>query len=423
MTPPDERLIERFERAWQGDDPPDLAAFAANASPAAARELVLIDLEYRWRNYQKAASDWLGPDLPPAVEEYARRFPHLQLDDELLAEEYRARHVWGDRPPRAAYTDRSPALADRLTAIDAELLRELAPPARSPNVITPPPPADVIAVSGYTIGSVIASGATGTVYAATSDAGEAVAVKAIHPHLLADADARGRFDREARLLLEVRHPNVVRVLAAERSGRRAVIVMDRVPGTDLARRVTASGPLPVAEACAVLAQAADGLAHLHARGIAHRDVSPSNLMLDDAGRVTLIDLGLAKRVGTVDNTSGSGSHSSWVTPEGNALFGTPDYVAPETVRDCTAAGPPADVYGLGAVGVFLLTGSPPFPAGGPLEKLFQHLSAPPPDLSALRPDAPPALRSALERCLAKSPEDRPPAAELAALFDHLRQPG
>jgi serine/threonine protein kinase len=414
MTPAGEQLVARFERAWRAGDPPDLAAFAASAPAPALRELVLLDLEYRWRGYRAAAADWLGPDLPPAVEEYARRFPRLDLDDELVAEEYRARAAWGDRPAAADYLARfpdRPALPARLAAVDAELLREQ-PPLAGP-VPAPAPEAGGGGSAGYAVGRVIAAGATGTVYAATSPAGGEVAVKVIHPHLLADPEARGRFDREARLLGGVAHPNVVRVVAAERAGGRAVLVLEYVAGTDLARLVRRAGPLPVAAARDVLAQAADGLAHLHARGVAHRDVAPSNVMLDAAGRVRLVDLGLAKRVGAADDPPPAGSHSSWVTPEGNVLFGTPDYVAPETVRDCVAAGPPADVYGLGAVGVFLLTGSPPFPAGTPLETLFHHLTTPPPDVAAGRPDVPPGLADLLARCLAKDPARRPPAAAVA----------
>ena len=140
-------------------------------------------------------------------------------------------------------------------------------------------------------------------------------------------------------------------------------------------------------------------------------------MLSPDGRVRLIDFGLAKRAAHQSGGSApGGSHSSWVTPSGVTLFGTPDYVAPETIRDNAAANPAADVYGLGGVAYFLLTGSPPFPAGSPLEKLFRHLAAAPPDVGLLCPDAPPALRAAVARCLAKSPGDRPTAAELAALF-------
>lgn len=415
MTPADERLIQQFERAWTDGQPPELGPFAAAAAdPATVRELVLVDLEFRWRQYREAASDWLGPDLPPPVEEYARHLPRLGLTDDVIAEEYRARHAWGDQPEVAVFVDRfpdRPALPARLAEVAAELLRERTAQAPAAQPAAPVPPESVV-VDGYAVGDVIAAGATGTVYSAISESGDPAAVKVIHPHMLADADARGRFDREARLLLEVRHPNVVRVLAVGRSGGRAVIVMERVSGTDLARRVRRSGPLPLRQACAVLAQAAAGLAHLHARGIAHRDVSPSNILLDDNGRATLLDLGLAKRVEASGGSAGEVSHSSWVTPEGNALFGTPDYVAPETIRDCTAAGPPADVYGLGGVGVFLLTAAPPFPAGTPLEKLFQHLTAPPPDMG-LRAGVPDAMTELLTRCLAKHVTDRPPAEEVA----------
>ncbi|MBY0456945.1 MAG: serine/threonine protein kinase, partial [Gemmataceae bacterium] len=342
-------------------------------------------------------------------EDYCRRFPELPLDDELVTEEYRARHLWGDRPAHDDYQRRFPGrdgLPAKLADIDAELLREADRSDPSAPSAPTPAPGHPTRVGAFTLASVIAAGASGVVFAATAPDGQPVAAKVIHPHLLADAESRNRFDREARLLLDLRHPNVVRVLAVERGA----LVMERVPGADLARRVRQSGPLPAAEAVGVLGQLAEGLAYLHARGIVHRDVSPSNAMLDPDGRVRLIDLGLAKRFESFSAPTPSGSPSSWVTPEGNALFGTPDCVAPETIRDCTSAGPAADVYGLGCVGVLLLTGQPPFPASTPLEALFRHLAAPPPDLSA----HPPALTRSLLRCLAKRPEDRPTAGELAA---------
>jgi eukaryotic-like serine/threonine-protein kinase len=269
--------------------------------------------------------------------------------------------------------------------------------------------------------SAIAAGATGTVFEAlNSKTGQPVAIKVIHQYLLADAEARSRFDREARLLMELNHPNIVRLLAVERISQRLAVVMERIPGSDLARYIRASGPLSARAAISVLHQLSTGLLALHLEGIAHRDVSPSNIMLTPDGHVQLIDLGLAKRF-LGQTTNAMGSPSSWVTPEGNALFGTPDYVAPETIRDCTSASLPADVYGLGAVAYFILTGSPPFPTGTPLEKLFQHLSATPSNLQMLRPDLLPRMADMLQRCLAKSPEHRPTSAELLQFYAEVEQ--
>jgi len=429
VTPSGEQRVQDFERAWRGGEPPAVGEFAAGADAETVRELVALDLEYRWRRHGAAAGDWLGPERPPAVEGYARQLAGLDVSDELIAEEYRARRTWGDRPGAAEYRARfpdRPHLPAGLARTDAELAREAnaAPPPVGGRPAPDAPAAPATRIGPYRVGEKIAGGATGTVYAAThAGTGGAAAVKVIHPHLLADAEARNRFDREARLLVGLDHPNVVRALAVEQVRGRSAVVMERVEGTDLGARVRGAGPMPVPAAAAVLAQMSEGLAYLHACGVAHRDVSPSNAMLSPDGRVRLIDFGLAKRAAHQSGGSApGGSPSSWVTPSGVALFGTPDYVAPEAIRDNAAASPAADVYGLGGVAYFLLTGSPPFPAGSPLEKLFRHLAAAPPDVGLRCPDAPPALRTAVARCLAKSPGDRPTAAELAALFRQFGGP-
>jgi hypothetical protein len=127
VTPEDEQLLDQFEKAWQTDQTPALELIASRVAPDTLRELVLLDLEYRWRSYQESTSDWLGPDQPPSVEEYVAQYPALALDDELIAEEYRARQTWGDRPSPEDYLQRfadRPHLPELLEEIEAELIRE-----------------------------------------------------------------------------------------------------------------------------------------------------------------------------------------------------------------------------------------------------------------------------------------------------------
>jgi len=159
-----------------------------------------------------------------------------------------------------------------------------------------------------------------------------------------------------------------------------------------------AGALPAPRAAALLADVAAALDALHARGLVHRDVKPSNVLLDANGRAQLADFGLA-------------TASDWtrLTRDG-ALVGTPHYVAPELVAGETATSA-SDVYSLGCVGYHCLTGAPPFAGRRLLQVGFAHLSEEPPP-----PDLPPALAEACLAPLAKEPPDRPPTATAYALL-------
>ena len=161
------------------------------------------------------------------------------------------------------------------------------------------------------------------------------------------------------------------------------------------------GPLPVAEACEVIRQAALGLQHLHEHGLVHRDVKPSNLMLTPAGQVKVLDLGLARHL----HEPGAGARITW---QGQFL-GTLDYVAPEQCSDPHAVDIRADVYGLGCTLYELLTGQPPFARPGyesVFKKMKAHVEMPVPPIQERRPDIPEDLALILERMLAKDREGR-----------------
>ncbi|MCI0464492.1 MAG: SUMF1/EgtB/PvdO family nonheme iron enzyme, partial [Gemmataceae bacterium] len=179
---------------------------------------------------------------------------------------------------------------------------------------------------------------------------------------------------------------------------------------DLAGLVARHGPLPVERACGYARQAALGLQHAHEKGLVHRDVKPSNLMVTPRHVVKILDLGLARlSLGTEGGSGGSA-----LTQEG-ALMGTPDYLAPEQARDAHVVDGRADLYSLGCTLYFLLTGRPPFPGGSLAHKLLRHQQDEPPAPEAARADLPPALVAVLRRLLAKRPEDRyARAADVAA---------
>ena len=169
--------------------------------------------------------------------------------------------------------------------------------------------------------------------------------------------------------------------------------MEFVEGTGLDALVSQRGPLPVAEACEVVRQAALGLQHLHEHGLVHRDVKPSNLMLTPSGLVKVLDLGLArhgKRVGSGRTRSRAGQ-----------FLGTLDYMAPEQCDDCHTVDIRATLS-LGCTLYHLLAGGPPFAAcSSPYKKLKAHVEAPAPPIREQRPDIPDQVAAALERMLAK----------------------
>jgi serine/threonine protein kinase len=234
-----------------------------------------------------------------------------------------------------------------------------------------------------------------------------VAVKVLPPQPNS-SDSLRRFQREAQAIAMLDHPNIVRAFDVDREGALHFLVMEFIDGTSLQYLVDARGPLPVERAVNYVAQAALGLQHAHENGLVHRDVKPSNLMLDWAGTVKLLDLGLARFAKSAD--TGSGSHDS------QAVIGTADYLAPEQVHS-SAVDIRADVYALGAVAYFLLNGKPPFDGGDVNQKLTRHHTEVPRRLNELRSDVPARLADVVARMLAKEPAGRPstPARVIAEL--------
>ena len=181
-----------------------------------------------------------------------------------------------------------------------------------------------------------------------------VAIKVLPTGLADSASTLERFRREARLAAALDHPNIVRTHDIDHDGPRPFLVMEYVNGRSFQEIVAARGPLPYLRAAHYVAQTALGLEHAHERGLVHRDVKPSNVLLDRDGVVKLLDLGLARfyEDNTDDLTQKYGGHKN--------VLGTADYVAPEQALDSHAADIRADVYSLGCTFYFLLTGAPPF---------------------------------------------------------------
>jgi eukaryotic-like serine/threonine-protein kinase len=220
-----------------------------------------------------------------------------------------------------------------------------------------------------------------------------VALKILHEHYVADADYVERFRREARAVAQLAHPNIVTVIDRGEEGGRQFIVFEYVDGENLKQVITHEGPLPVRETVELALQIARALGYAHERGIVHRDVKPQNVILNEDGRAKVTDFGIARSV-DVDGVTQTG-----------AVLGTSDYIAPEQAQGLPVDAQ-TDVYSLGVVLYELLTGELPFRGEGFVAVAMQHVNEPPPNVLERRGDVPPRLALAIERAMAKSPEDR-----------------
>ncbi|AVT39969.1 serine/threonine-protein kinase [Plantactinospora sp. BB1] len=252
----------------------------------------------------------------------------------------------------------------------------------------------------YLLGNRVATGGMGDVWSATDTLlKRRVAVKVLLPALVSDTEFITRFRTEARLMAALRHPGIVGVYDygedAVVDGRRVdYLVMEFIDGMSLAKRIKAVGRLGVAETLSVLTQAAQALHVAHQASIVHRDVKPSNLLVQPDGSVVLVDFGVARSANVTSITAS------------NIVLGSAHYMAPEQIagRPVSAA---TDVYALGGVAYCCLTGRPPFTGGNPLHIVTQHLQEAPP---ALPPDVPAPVAMLVNRALAKEPADRYPSA-------------
>ncbi|HVS39028.1 MAG TPA: serine/threonine-protein kinase, partial [Gemmataceae bacterium] len=272
-------------------------------------------------------------------------------------------------------------------------------------------------LGSYVLMEKVGEGGMGAVFKARNwKLGQIVALKLIRPERLGSADAVKRFRREIRAAAQLDHPNIVRALDADEVGGTHLFVMEYVDGTPLNQVVKERGPLPAAEACAHIRQAALGLHHAQERGLVHRDVKPHNLLLARDGVVKILDMGLARMA-----ADPAAAESTMLTQEGQVM-GTPDYMAPEQSLDAHRADIRSDLYSLGCTLYFLLAGQPPFPGGSLTHKLMAHQLSEPEPIEARRADAPAAVAALVRRLMAKDPARRfqTPADLAAALQDLLR---
>ncbi len=248
----------------------------------------------------------------------------------------------------------------------------------------------------------IGSGGMGTVYRARHRRmNRQVAVKVLHQTTARNDHMLQRFQREAYAAARLTHPNIVTAYDADDQNGQLFLVMEYVEGEDLASIVERDGPMNVAKAVNCVVQAAQGLHYAHSQGVVHRDVKPSNLLLDRAGVLKILDMGLARMEERPSDSLGSGG----LTGE-HELLGTVDYMSPEQADDSKQVNERADVYSLGCTLFYLLTGRSPFYRPTILKTLLAHRTAPIPRAKEIAPQIPDDLDTLLVEMLAKDPQDR-----------------
>ncbi len=246
----------------------------------------------------------------------------------------------------------------------------------------------------YELSEVLGQGGMATVYRGYDPLmGREVAVKVLIPILAHDEVFRSRFETEIRAISQLEHPAIVPIYDAGEEEGHLYLVM-RLMEDNLRDRLRRQGTLSYSEALHILRRVGSALHAAHQAGIIHRDVKPSNVLFDRYGVAYLTDFGIARLASMSETLTGS------------QLMGTPAYMSPEQIEGRKDIDHRADIYALGILLFHMLAGRPPFQGDSPSRVMFLHLTEPPPDLREFRPDAPEALQQALQKALAKQPEER-----------------
>ncbi|GIW89112.1 MAG: hypothetical protein KatS3mg108_3436 [Isosphaeraceae bacterium] len=270
-------------------------------------------------------------------------------------------------------------------------------------------------LGSFRIEGELGAGAMGVVYRATYlKTNQPAAVKVIHLGQLGRGNADQRFDREAEILKQFRHPNIVRLLAYGRSKGTPYIGMEFIDGRTLEAILLREEIIDWVDVIRYGIQICEALQYAHERGVVHRDLKPSNLMITSSGQVKLTDFGIAK---DLDATALTAT---------NRTLGTAAYMAPEQIRGHREITHKTDLYALGCVLYQMLTGKPPFQGSGTIALMNAHLNAPPPRPSEKMPRIPRALDDLVVSLMAKSVTERPWDAQavaqtLKSIEDQLRR--
>lgn len=373
-----------------------------NAQRALLFELAALELEYHWKQHRTA-----GRATAAAVAQEFTELCDHDLRCALVAEEYRARWRFGDRPRLDEF---GAEYRELLAAVDQELRAEFGP--RLSSAATEPrgstqiqfDPRAPLSAADYLVQRFLGAGSLGRVYVARQHSLQrSVALKFLRKSYLRNAAAVERFLQEARLAGRLRHPGIISVHGLGRTrGGSYFLAMDLITGGPL-QSIDSHDPWQLRQLLDSIAQAAEAMTAAHAAGVIHCDLKPANILRDDSGRVTLTDFGLARQLADDALQALRGE-------------GTPACIAPEQVDACWGpVGAATDVFNLGATLFALIAGRSPHDGGTVPEILASAVSGQPViPLRALLPKIPPALSDLCDNCLKKSPHgERPTMAELA----------
>ena len=405
-------------------------------------QLIRIDLERRWKTDGHAP---VGDPLQarPHVNDYVTvltAFSDIEeVPIELLAFEFRIRHLWGDGPGIKDFTGqfvpkRRTALQDACEKVISNISMQASqnlPYEQNAGANEAIPTSKVgsdvngaeksfrslsegMQISHYSLQRQIGKGGFGVVFEAVNldRPYQQCAIKLIRPDRVASPKLAERFKQEIATLTGLSHPNIA--CATDSGDWKGVpyLVLELIVGSPVSRLVRRNPGLTIADACEIVRQTAIGLQHIHEKNRTHRDIKPSNLMVTSDGGVKILDLGLARLLDIEDQ-------EERLTSIGEVI-GTPDYMAPEQWRDSSQVDIRGDIYSLGCTLYCVLVGHPPFAESGqfdPVVKMRAHSESPIPEITTQRGDVPEAVRHLITECMARKPKDRP--AEPQDIADRL----
>jgi hypothetical protein len=255
----------------------------------------------------------------------------------------------------------------------------------------------------YTILEPLGSGGMGRVFKAVHRRMDrVVAIKELPTEAVNSPAARDRFHQEVKAAARLIHPHIVTAFDAGEQGGVPYLVMEHVDGQDLATVLKENGELPLAEALNCVLQVARGLDYAHGRGIIHRDIKPGNLLLDWAGNIRILDMGLARLDG-----HGAGKRPAARVAAESEVVGTFDYMAPEQAAGFPNVDARADIYSLGCTLYRIVTGRCLYAGATPEEKRRAHRESPVPRIADIYAETPAAVEQLFQRMVAKDPRERP----------------
>ncbi|QVL30298.1 protein kinase [Telmatocola sphagniphila] len=402
----DEDAVRKFERSWIQGIIEALEKYLPEAnSPLylpTLEELVLVDMEFRWKRSGQADASCESVEANPKVEDYLHRFPSLNqplICRRLIHQEYRVRRQFSTRPEFEEYCHRFPDFVSTLQDLASESVLETWVSAHTNQLKSDSPNADsqkLESFGNYEVFEEIGRGGMGVVYRARQlRPNRIVALKMLLRSNRAISDGLDRFRSEAEAVGRLSHPNIVQVFEAGDHDGLPFFTLEYCEGGSLAEKLSGvpQPPLTAASLVVVLAQA---IQSAHDRGILHRDLKPANVLFAADGTPKVTDFGLAKLI----DQDGGQTHTGTV-------IGTPSYMAPEqALGEAKRVGPPADIYALGAILYEVLTGRPPFRGATILETLDQVRSREPVSVRELNPAVPKDLETICLKCLNKEPGNR-----------------